>query len=386
MRLSYDVLVNTMAMILERRRILNLMKTCKTLYYIGMPYLLRDRINLNGTHRQLRSFCDFIHCDVSRRGPLLRSLRISYTPIHPHDPDIPSHEEETLLFQRFIQLLPHCSNLRYLELFHVDKWFSLDRKFPLTLQSLPTYKFLLLEGEDEYTIKLSPARRNLKTIAIIVSGRKPVKCDSRSFLHSDSNANSGVEELHVKNLFLTPDSWTSRFPTVKTFSIEQAWTVDVYPLCDSFPSLRNLIYHGDVYHAVASRPEFHRKKNIEKQKVIRWDSLDYFAGTLAYLYILAPQCRIRHISLRISNQDDESIILSWSTILLNTRPSRLTIQFNLENWRASILPMLIPPELNLEVTHVDLTIAFRNSNRITMDHLEESTYLLTHANNTKSLS
>lgn len=67
-----------------------------------------------------------------------------------------------------------------------------------------------------------------------------------------------------------------------------------------------------------------------------------------------------------------SVVRSWPSILQVVRPSRLTIQLNIEGWHRENLPILIPADLGLEVTHADLTIIF-GSPEIMLDDLAEST-------------
>ena len=83
MNLNWDILASVFPFLASRRDRSHLMRTCRTLYDAGIPYLLHKRITIKFPFVQVKStnkfrlFCDFILKNPERRARHAREITIT---------------------------------------------------------------------------------------------------------------------------------------------------------------------------------------------------------------------------------------------------------------------------------------------------------------------
>ena len=349
--------------------LLGLMATCRAAYQAGIPYLLKGPVNLRGTPKHISSFHSFMGHDINYRAPLIHTMRLCY----PFEWGSKSGSvENSMLLRDFSQTLKQCHNLRRLEIFGNEAWFYLNREFYCTLISLENLTSLLL---DDPQANVVPHKTYLATPSFVDSAGYGQEVNKPApLVWGALEIGRNIEVLHLERLEFGKDSSKAIFPRVHTLSVGERRCGDIHPFITHFPKLRALILQPTQPHGRSRIMELRsRFPNINIQKTVCWDSLDYFAGTLRDLYALSPQCHIRHISTIVSKASDLHIPLIWPITLQVVRPLHLTVQLHLAGWKVDELPDVVPPEVGLEVTHVNLTIVFGNS-EITLADLEVSCF------------
>ncbi|KAI0074650.1 hypothetical protein K474DRAFT_1665177 [Panus rudis PR-1116 ss-1] len=362
----------------------HLMQTCRSLYRGGIPMLVKDAslvidYCLDGPYlRDLYSFCEFMEADAGSRCRLMRSLfvnsRLSPAPGNWYSP------YPTLL--RLANVLKQCSNLTTLILHNqIPALFAFFKEIPKALGTLTSLRHVeLASREDEGFLSYTTTAHTI--LSNIHSPLAVVSVDNGSMYRHDwddlddlileltiPRFSSSLELLHVGHPLFMNGSFPE-CPKVKCLSIECPYpdTIEIYHFRTGFPNLQflslgtmtseSLAWFLEPVDEVAmdapnNRMQLFWSSNRDYQRQHgSWDELDTVSGEIHTVYALALTCHVRHIDVSYFENDPSHFIL-WQSILDNTKPSAVSLDFNLSG-DLRRLPFITSGSTSLTHMHLDI--------------------------------
>ncbi|KZV70481.1 hypothetical protein PENSPDRAFT_752536 [Peniophora sp. CONT] len=287
---------------LDRDSLTSYTTCCKYLRASGVRSMLYAHPVVLKTALSVRSFCDFMHADLSRRKPALRSLTIDT----PH----PTPQDVLTLRGRLAHALIHAPNLSYLSLGRCLKDI-LERSPALysAIHSLSSLTTLNMESDTglwpQAIMQIHSASLTNLDVGYLTTNMPDALDHHASTLQSLSVGARSVEAalgcityVNVRAL-----SWIGELT-------EGAW--DLSAMMDLFPNLEKLsawmrFSDLDPLHSLATMANslaamtfpFNtiRAANLEKQSRCPWPRLRYLSGDLSALYMLAPDCQVDVLSV-----------------------------------------------------------------------------------------
>ncbi|KAI0074640.1 hypothetical protein K474DRAFT_1515751 [Panus rudis PR-1116 ss-1] len=378
LKLNADVLILIFEL-LQTSDLAHLMQTCRSLYTLGIPLLVKDLYpSLGGDYilaslphaTPLGSLCDFLEAEDGSRCDYVRTVTISSMTDDPavehlakeegeeeQNSDEGSDEDDNRgvdeyetesgdvgktvekgtrpevrflrNISRFAKALGRCSNLRSLAL--IGGATDLLTSFPAITSALASLRSIR-RVSVQYGNGRDLLERMQSPVAVVYFNDRPYgqlnptghPCPVVDvFRHMTSS----LQALHIRHPDLTLP--TTSFPKLKTLMISHANIKDlgIAGLMEMFPNLQflalgersgtvNVLWRMLSRHAhVIAEIEDMRISNIEIQRTKQWISLDTFCGDICFLYALAPVCPIRQIHLTSILEDSESHMKMWTTIL-----------------------------------------------------------------------
>ncbi|KAI0070442.1 hypothetical protein K474DRAFT_1670071 [Panus rudis PR-1116 ss-1] len=390
--LNMDVLVDIMRFTAPKHSakttFLNMMKTCRTLYSAGLPFLLAhvdillpDRSTLDN----LASFCGFVELDKSHRCQFIQSILISLRGIN-EGPRTQLSQAQIKTLERFSAILGCCHNLRSLTLPDSEAWLYYgSRCIPEALSTLACLRKLQLvftfdASHFENTARLlSMLRVPLRKVALFRQGEsgQDVIGDPLAML---LNHRTTLECVHFGPCKLEPT--TLLYPKLRTLALGCA-RIDQHhndivmsQIMRSLPNLERLAlgkYPSPV--SPAARERFRQNNGRIQRERCMWPRLDILSGHVAILYGWGITCPVRCLQITdyIHQPGD-----FYTTVLTDCTPSALCIQIKLGRWGLTVhdLRTLIPAECAQSVTQLSVRFTFPDDAFDEPDNLLENIYVL----------
>ncbi|KAH8094447.1 hypothetical protein BXZ70DRAFT_358058 [Cristinia sonorae] len=334
----------------KRRDLLNLMKTCHTLYRAGIPYLIKQ-ISFKGDFTLATSLCDFILQDPHRAD----NVELVYLASFNQEPHVEDDQDHAIQMDKFITVLRLLRNVKTL---HIDgpnalKLRSRGQELIDALAALPAIREIDFRRMDEVDEKLV---RSLQ--APIVSASLhwyegwPDVPGTGTILAPHCAHLTSIELTHVPAF-----KPAVTFPLVHTFLHENIY----YPferageLVDMFPSLKRLSLLASDEHSDLDDDEEREELREENQRLLaesrhRWKNLDYFETTAWNAYVLGFSCTVTSFKLYQWLETEEEII-PFQIVLKDLRPSYLNFACDLDHFPAAELGGLLPNAIS-QLTHL----------------------------------
>lgn len=308
--LNEDILLMLPSYIRNKKTLHALMRTCRQLYAVGMPWILRLRHQL--TPHNLRGFYTFLLVNPRPRFSALRDLDFMG--------GITRGEKKIIA-----DIIRRAINLTALR---IDVALLLSRhKICASVTTLRKLEQLQVDNVFEQDTKglLSSLRGPLKRIYV-----QDYRYSQRSMIRF-SEFRSTLERIVCSGGF-RPTKGT--FPNVVSF--RQASVEPAMSILTAFPNLKILILKNqrDPFNHISRveddlgflTHEARRRANIAiRNQRGSWDSLVYLDIDAVCLYTLAPQCRVTYLVIKkLTLYEDRS--LTWfHTSLAAMRPTYLRI-------------------------------------------------------------
>ncbi|CAL1698631.1 unnamed protein product [Somion occarium] len=307
--LNFDVLDYLMR-IMNRRSLLRMLRTCRTLYASGIPILLGAPIVPSA--RNIKGFCHFILADQERCGALIRDLMLS------------NCYRDTECTNDLIRILGVSIGLRRLHMSHLS---SLSLSAPTVLATaitLPNVHKLELSGIDCLTQPF------LERATILANHLK--------LFHSSLAFSSPLTELSIHRACLhTLAVWkfefggpgVAPFPHLRELRMEDINYEDLSAerLVYVFPNLTKLSIDSLSQHDLPRHREL-RLANQQAQRRMSWKELIHVEGTLRALHALGLMCPIRCLKPLISDTNwelGETTNEILQTVISDCRPTALEV-------------------------------------------------------------
>ncbi|KAK7682505.1 hypothetical protein QCA50_014305 [Cerrena zonata] len=349
--LNTDVLIYIMRFLTQKGHLLQMMKTCRSLYYSGLPLLLFSITDVaflkdsNEAPTRMISFSQFIMADPKIRGPMVRDLKVL----------VSQYPERYFgVLRTFAKVLAELKNLEYLQIFGLERWLKLEKGLMPTLAALPKIKTIRFKPGDN---GVDTADRTVQTLKAMHSPVRVLHLElaytarHQSLFKTLQNFSSTLEFLIVTIAIL--EKVDVIYPQLKALDIKylKPDMIRIAPLVACAPNLENLSLGDLVGFCLELDPL--RAHNVQTQRTHTWSRLDTLTGGIISLYLSGIQCPVRHLSAYDSLQN-ESTISMWQTVVQDTLPSALTI--NLCKLEVEDLPTLIPERAKANLTHLKLSL------------------------------
>ena len=361
MILNWDVLINVMLALKDNRDFSYLMRTCRSLYDIGIPILLRRGITIGLTTNSILSFCRFIN-KHPERGP--RIHRVLLRGACPRCGGRMGHWKQA--FDILAKTIRQCRNITHLEI--LEEALEFSSNLLESLRSLRRVEEITCTYSIEYCIKL------LRTI------RSPVTCVKIWF-------EACMEDFDLRAL---------RDPTVilRNFRDHLTRVYVVFPERIWPPS--NLQYTSLLYFGMLSCcPDFHSddlavampnlkalewacdetELDVDQAEEMRQDTLDHrdpathargwkvldrLTCSVGRAFSMALTCRVRLWEIMVFGDCETSRLDQFSVVISETRPTHLI----LNAWYYLLGGICATANTYPSVTHFRLTMKLGHWNPI----------------------
>ncbi|EMD39447.1 hypothetical protein CERSUDRAFT_111753 [Gelatoporia subvermispora B] len=333
--LNFDVLYSIMVL-LSRRDLLCLMRTCQDLHSECMKLLLRSDIQLKDPPIISR-FCTYVLNDPHTRGPLLRSISVSLDWIH-----IIRKEEISPL----CSVLMHACNLKKLAILHTQILHSLQPDLlAAALSSLSSLEVFEVRGAHV----LNPAVvRNMRSPLTHLT----LNWDGQA---SWADADTGMLAFclpTLQTLHLTASlphvPKPPRFPALRDLTLTRPAPVpEIVTLLRECPALRAVRFQTPPVPAPAA--ESARERYAAEHAQLSWPCLAHVAADLAGLYQVALRQRTRRVDVVVGALGAHTGV--WAAaVLADMQPAhiQLKVQVAAEH-ELVLLPELLRAATQLRV-------------------------------------
>ncbi|KAH8100159.1 hypothetical protein BXZ70DRAFT_210214 [Cristinia sonorae] len=357
----------------KRRDLLNLMKTCHTLYRAGIPYLVKQ-ISFKGDFTLATSLCDFILQDPHRADYVELLHLASFNQEARFEDD----QDNAIQMDKLITVLRLLRNVKTLQINGPNALESRSRKQELfdALAALPAVREIDFRRMHEADEKLV---RSLQ--APIVSASLHWY---ESWLDSDVPGTGTILAPHCAHLTTIELTHVPAFEPAVTFPLVRTFIYDntYYPferageLVDMFPNIeRLLLLASDTYSSWEDEEEREELRE-ENQRLLeesqhRWTNLDYFETTAWNAYVLGFSCTVTSFKLYQWLKTDEEI-MPFQTVLEDLRPSYFNFTCDLDHFPAAKLGGLFPNAIS-QLTHLRIGFYWEDT-----EHLLDCRELLEH--------
>lgn len=351
MRINFDVLLVILSQFGSgnRQDIGRMMRTCRTLYRAGIPYILEGEVKIDNFPKFI-PFCYFMARTDPLRYCYLRTLKVDCWG------DIPPLDNEDL----FATFFRKAKLLKDLTIYGADMLFK-DERVPCAISALTNLRSLSV-----HDYMLEPYEKMITSIQSPLVKLHAVGNDSSEFqdpFHLYQHLAKTLESLRVEHVYFESAAYLDvQFLKVTSLRIEEGSAeCGIGDLYDAFPNLRELtVFLGNTI----SDPEEieiideDRAKNLNEQEagVPIWETLDRVTGEVLSIYELAIQSKIRWLTLEETNIRETSRGERFiRAILTDSQPSALTFEIDVYEVPLPRLGNLMAPAL-ATLTAMDLKL------------------------------
>ena len=328
MLLNYDVLIMVMSFS-DTGGIGRTMRTCRTLYITGVPYLLEGTIRIRSP-RRLISFCRFMLRDPTYRFHHLRDLELFVAGT------FRTPNAGTLI----AELFERAQSLEFLKLLY-PSFLSLDDRIPRAISTLTGLHSVVLRGmTDEAQVMLSQLQSPLRALEIgFYNDWADGPADPVPLL---SQFKDSLQRLHVTWVdFATSNI---QYPNLTTLYVDDCQFALLEFIYRPFPNLRSLsLWMGQEDDSLEDEEiEGHRESNIVSQVRGRWSSLIHVQSSILSLYMLGVRCKVENLDLQsgyLETADGNKLF----AILSDLTPSSLQLRFTVPELDVSKLSDFLAP-------------------------------------------
>ncbi|KIP09292.1 hypothetical protein PHLGIDRAFT_12078 [Phlebiopsis gigantea 11061_1 CR5-6] len=342
MFLNYDVLAIIMSFC-ERGDTGSMMRSCRTLYGVGVPYLLYGTVKILSRARFI-SLCRFILHEPSHRSRYLRDLDLRF-----------SGNFKTPDADRLVAgLFEHATSLEILRLAY-QSFVPLGERVFRAISTLNSVRTLALRDacDQSYTL-LEWMRSPLSSVEMnFYNDWADDPADPVLIL---ARFKDTLQEMHVTWAQFSTSS--TSYLNLTTLYVDDCRFAEIEFIYHSFPNLRHLsLWMGQEDDGLdGDEIEAHRNLNLEAQERGRWESLQTLNSSLLSLYMLGLRSRVINLSLDSGyfETDDTDRL---SVMLSDSRPSSLELRLRVPEFDPTQLGYSLAPVrdtltsllLNLEI-------------------------------------
>lgn len=289
--LNFDIWIEVYHL-LDRHGISSLMRTCRSLYGVGISDLLSSVDLSTAKRRAILSFCDLMLAKSFNldRFYFLRTLIFSGK-FH----DYANHRVANTL----ASVLKQASHVERLTVWHAAHFFGVSSETRTALSSLP--RLTLLELDDTTNETLEAVLLIQSPIHSLYITHSPFHDDDPHPLPSLPNISSTLSNLSLEGLSF--DSTQVVYPQMRSFSIDGCSNPDIANLMGAFPKLSNLSVPLDDLFS-AGHLEESRLHNRQEINAFGdpWTSLESLDGDVNTIYSLGLMpCQVTHLTLGLVN-------------------------------------------------------------------------------------
>ena len=322
-KLPYDVLL-IIAALADRKPLLALMTTCRSLHSGCAKYVLQESVVLGGDHNII-SFIYFMRPHKRKRWRHLRSLRILGDRISPH------------VAEALARVIPRASHLESLVFHHAEKTLGAHPDLPLAFAAIRTVKHLVVDHGYQHTCRMLEAMHwPLETAVLNYSDFKAdwQDQDVLSRMHPAAllkNSRATLKTLECESWCECSDTLDTYpvYPKLETLYLEGIWCPRAAQWPISYPSLKQLSVHTIDSHFMEEDEDdiaghnANRLLNLNQYKTLpqKWNELEQFSGDALDLYLLGLTCRIRDLVLSLSSDS----LQFFAPVIATARPTRLRL-------------------------------------------------------------
>ncbi|KAM5534662.1 hypothetical protein V8D89_011674 [Ganoderma adspersum] len=342
-KLPYDVLL-IVAAFADRRPLLALLTTCRSLHSDCAKYVLQDPVVLRGNH-DIISFIYFMRPHKGKRWRHLRSLRFLSEPISPR-------VAETLA-----RVIHRASHLESLTFEHAERTLGAHPDLPLAFAATRTVKHLVIDYGYQHTCRMLEAMHwPLESAVLNHTDYIPEwhDMDILNRLHPAALLKNSRATLKV----LECDSWSECsdilhtypvYPKLESLYLEGVWCPRAAQWAISYPSLKQLSVHTIDSHFMEVGDEDMAVHNANRllnlteytEQTQQWNELEEFSGDALDLYLVGLTCRIRDTVLSLCSDS----LQFFAPVMATARPTRLRLSITTDLFSQPVPTYLQDPGL-----------------------------------------
>ena len=334
---------------LQLRELLQMMHTCRTLYDLGIPLILRDITYLSGSSALDKLYVHLL--SDPRRFGHIRSITCSHG-----KQVLPVHNVDTTLVDFSLELIRLGSNIRRLDLcFLIPSQFT---QHDITqIASLTCLRVLALRGRPPIAQLLKALTVPLKAVTIeamyfgIYDGTDNAAIGLGDLMPALEKFGTSLESLTVQlqNLPDTPYIFSARcnFPAMKEVHWRAPHPLNVGELAKVFPNVIGLVvrsYFTDEVkfpsHALPPMsPVQIDDLRHQNRNATQWDEkhfLRYLSGDTMSLLTLGVRCYVENLEVDFLRHPRR--IISLCCLLADVQPSCLKVKMLCANSMNSASP------------------------------------------------
>ncbi|TFK90137.1 hypothetical protein K466DRAFT_584003 [Polyporus arcularius HHB13444] len=374
----------------ERRDVSSLMRTCGQLYTLGSRPLLGLRDLYFKDVSDLRSFCNFVLGDITRRPGYLRDLILTIALPRIRDGDHEEEEEEEMhpdevaqeekilqVIPSLAQILARATGLQELRIGYAEELFQradisvASEACPAQLHlvtviaSLPSLTSIQLASFGDQTASLLESI--LPTIQIFdvnfYDARPDAYADCRQFLAPHGNTLTGVRvrNAHMGPPLFIPPPNDPQFSLVRQLTLREVGWLSLPLLVHLFPNISYLVYttpelamHGLFDNALEVR-------EANRRALSPWPTLQHLVGGLEGLFVLGLTGKRHRVEiLGIAPYQGHARMLH--AVLADVLPTNLSLRVGYPggpgrihvDHRLDLVVLLRHVPYPLEITHLEL--------------------------------
>ncbi|PIL25848.1 hypothetical protein GSI_11601 [Ganoderma sinense ZZ0214-1] len=367
-RLPHDVLLNV-ASFADRKSILALLTTTRSLHSDGGKYVVQDPVTLDG-NQDIVSFIYFMRPYKHKRWRHLRFLHLRDAPISPG------------VAKALAKAIPRASHLSYLEFEDAEKTLGAHPDLPLAFAALRAVKDIVIDHGYHHTCRMLEAMKWPLESAELKHSDHEFDRDCRHRIHPAALLKNSQATLKTLECSLWSDfddvlDTYPVYPHLESLHVE-IWCPSVAHWAVSYPNLKRLHVNtlDDLFMKEANEDQLDRyaairSHNLEEHMAQeqQWVELDEFDGHTALdLYLLGLPCRVRAVSFALC----PSSLRFFAPAMETARPTALTVFITSELFSQPVPTYLEDPGLvdvkalgidvqvwaggtagDVDVTHVD---------------------------------
>lgn len=278
--LNLDILYHIMAIGDDQPTVLSTMKTCRTLYQVGMPCYLRLPILL----RSLAKLNQFSHFMTIDRGDRSLFAFVKHLEIFPFHERLDASSE----LLSFAYVLGNLKSLEHLEIHDAESFISAHPDISPSILKLTGLKHLVCLAAAVNTANMLLEMRPRLIHAQIAFSQRIIQFEGGPAFPI-RNMRPTLRSLSlssVHRMLLDPGL---QFTKVEVLFLHRI-TSDIEVLLSTFPNLKYLDLSSTV-----PWYDYHRDDNINAQDTVRWPWLERLAGHVGDIFGLGLRCKVKHI-------------------------------------------------------------------------------------------
>ncbi|KAI0313232.1 hypothetical protein OF83DRAFT_1175875 [Amylostereum chailletii] len=349
------------------------MKTCRTLYFSGIPIQLNHPVIEAETSH---SFCKFIIGQAPRSFFFLRDMTFDLALI-----PLSGKQASHVTHSQFIQVLSGAVYLKALTLNGGEVFLSENPALAnavCALSKLSELTIVLPKDNPQFcTTFLSKIQAPLKMLDVAFDGFDHLDDDPEEDLNPleiISPLRHTLEDLAVRMIDI--GSVDIAFPMVTSLRANITSIALTRTLKDVFPNLLHLNAQTtpfEVYPRLEEMRTWRSRKSLTPRAEV-WPCLDTLSSDPLSLYALGVDCKVRYLEVKGSVTCTQEALADWRTVLTDASPTCLTFNVLKDGFEAHHIAELLPPSLSL--THLKIGISLTTKPSVIADEVFDALYRL----------
>ncbi|PIL25130.1 hypothetical protein GSI_13019 [Ganoderma sinense ZZ0214-1] len=339
----YEVLL-MIAAFADRKSLLTLLATCRSLHSDCAKYVLQDPVQLCGD-RDIISFILFMRPHDCKRWRHLRSLRFFGERI------------DSLVAKGLAKAIRRASHLESLVFNHAERTLGAHPDLPLAFAAIRTVKHLVIDYGYQHTCRMLEAMH--WPLESVVLNRTDFRSGWRDPDHLDRMHPAALLKNSCATLkTLECESWCECSSTLDTYPVypeleslylEAVWCPRAAQWAVSYPALKRLSVSTIDSHFMEVDEDYlaahsaNRLLNLHEFTALpqKWNELEQFDGDTLDLYLLGLPCHVQDVTLTLSPDS----LQFFAPVMTTARPTRLRLSINTHLFNQPVPTYLQDPGL-----------------------------------------